>query len=221
MGGMTSAFLFFHNFPFSVLSHQSPEPQTHHFLLQVCNGRRDCLEGEDEADCEEKECPAGRPHRCKDGSCVVASAPCNNIEDCADGSDEINCTHHEPEDPEDESYEDYYYEGETERPSPPPATSATTPMTKPTNMEETHEEETVVEGIAAGNPVEPKESEEDFGDEKDIEAAETMFETVEEREPAESREQGASRSTSLAPSGTLTLLLVPLFVFGFRGMWTR
>ncbi|XP_050736343.1 uncharacterized protein LOC127008378 isoform X2 [Eriocheir sinensis] len=199
-------------------------------VTRVCDGRKNCLEGEDEADCDKQECPAARPHRCKDGSCVVASAPCNNIKECADGSDEINCTHPDPDPDADyeeyDDYEEYEYDSETERPAPTTTPSTTTTTTKKTQPEQTmvehkthHEETDNEEGShEAPTVLEEPDAEPEVEDEHDIEAAETMLEEVAEREPAASSEQGVGAALHVGPSGILTLLLAPMFVLG---VWTR
>lgn len=78
------------------------------FEFQVCDGRRNCLNGEDETNCKSRPCPPDRPHRCGDGTCVTSAPPCDGIHHCGDGSDEINCTHTEGKD-EDEiaPYDEY------------------------------------------------------------------------------------------------------------------
>merc|ERR1719229_109329 len=58
----------------------------------VCNGVRDCVNGEDEAqNCNFAliTCPDGM-FRCNStGSCIDIKNQCNGIDDCKDGSDEL------------------------------------------------------------------------------------------------------------------------------------
>lgn len=59
-----------------------------------CNGKKNCLLGEDEADCEKKNhCPVGY-FQCASGSCIKEHLVCDLHYDCSDGSDEINCSNH-------------------------------------------------------------------------------------------------------------------------------
>lgn len=57
---------------------------------QVCDGRRDCADGIDEADCPPPRCP-GDQFRCRNGQCVPRYLQCNGHVDCRDGSDETEC----------------------------------------------------------------------------------------------------------------------------------
>ena len=58
----------------------------------VCDGARDCKEGEDELNCKSpREC-GSRQFMCRvDGSCVPVSQVCDGIPQCPDGSDESVC----------------------------------------------------------------------------------------------------------------------------------
>ena len=202
---------------------------------QVCNGRINCLDGddEDETTCQQHECPASRPYRCTDGSCVVASAPCNNIKDCLDGSDEINCNNTEDEE-DDDYFDEYDYVTETERPPPIITTTTTTPVTRRTKPKETidkkkedeetvmeeethHEEETFVEEASIDTPTELEKPNTDMKDEKDMEGAETILETMEE--PAASSEQGVGSSPCITPA--CILVLTPVFVLTLCNIWMR
>ncbi|CAG9862634.1 unnamed protein product [Phyllotreta striolata] len=56
-----------------------------------CDGRKDCLFGEDEDDCAAtKTCGDGR-FRCADGDCIAEGLACNLRYDCKDKSDEHGC----------------------------------------------------------------------------------------------------------------------------------
>lgn len=53
----------------------------------LCDGRVDCDDGVDEADCE---CPPTR-FRCDDGTCVELVGRCDGVVQCPDASDERAC----------------------------------------------------------------------------------------------------------------------------------
>ncbi|XP_060807225.1 prolow-density lipoprotein receptor-related protein 1 [Amyelois transitella] len=53
----------------------------------VCDGRADCDDAADEADCD---CPPDH-YQCDDGACVALSARCDGEQQCADASDERAC----------------------------------------------------------------------------------------------------------------------------------
>ncbi|CAG0922608.1 unnamed protein product [Notodromas monacha] len=59
----------------------------------VCDGRKDCANGEDEKRslCPERECGPDF-YRCSDGSgCVPQKFVCDDMRDCANGEDELGC----------------------------------------------------------------------------------------------------------------------------------
>lgn len=59
-----------------------------------CNGKNDCLLGEDEFNCKKKNlCPAGM-FQCQSGSCIKEELVCDLHYDCGDKSDEVNCDNH-------------------------------------------------------------------------------------------------------------------------------
>ncbi|KAJ1522550.1 hypothetical protein ONE63_001736 [Megalurothrips usitatus] len=64
---------------------------------QKCDGKWDCPQGDDEADCPTQDC-AQDEFMCDITRCVPKSAHCDGRTDCVDGTDEINC----PEDGEGE-----------------------------------------------------------------------------------------------------------------------
>ncbi|RXG69653.1 Transmembrane protease serine 6 [Armadillidium vulgare] len=72
---------------------------------KVCDGRRNCIDGEDEDAelCQNYPCPSQRSFRCPDGACVNVQF-CDNIPDCSDGSDEDDCVGPDPEEEEDNDY---------------------------------------------------------------------------------------------------------------------
>lgn len=177
-----------------------------------------------------------RPHRCKDGSCVVVTAPCDHVKDCPDGSDEINCTYTGYE-VEGDDYDDYFdedIESKTEGPPPmtiPATTTTTTPSvtkkTKPKKEmdeketmiedETSHEDETFNESVPGETPTELEEPQNDVQDE---EAAETLLENVGEGESAASSEQGGGSSTCVAPAAGI-LVLTSLYVINSCSIWMR
>lgn len=68
--------------------------------MQVCDGEKDCANGEDEADCKPKEevkpaVPTAQCHdwmfKCANGECVPSWWKCDGVKDCSDNSDEMGC----------------------------------------------------------------------------------------------------------------------------------
>lgn len=57
----------------------------------VCDGRRDCIDGADEARCGPPPC-APSQYRCGNGTCIPSYFRCNAIYDCYDRFDEFNCS---------------------------------------------------------------------------------------------------------------------------------
>lgn len=59
-----------------------------------CNGKKDCLLGEDEFNCKKQNlCPAGF-FQCQNGLCIKDELVCDLHYDCGDKTDEINCDNH-------------------------------------------------------------------------------------------------------------------------------
>lgn len=58
-----------------------------------CNGRAECRDATDEAECEQSAayCAVSGRWRCGDGACVAVSQLCDGAADCADSSDEAEC----------------------------------------------------------------------------------------------------------------------------------
>ena len=57
----------------------------------VCDGSRDCREGDDEDDCSKHPCPEEHIKCSDSGACIAMSRVCNGCFDCKDGSDEADC----------------------------------------------------------------------------------------------------------------------------------
>lgn len=58
----------------------------------VCDGFIDCLNGEDEENCDtQRHCGSGMFMCRVDGSCVPISQVCDKVPHCPDGSDELAC----------------------------------------------------------------------------------------------------------------------------------
>ena len=62
-------------------------------LSHVCDGKRDCPSGSDEASCVESSANVCDPDvfQCRSGQCVPMQARCDLLRDCQDGSDEVAC----------------------------------------------------------------------------------------------------------------------------------
>lgn len=59
-----------------------------------CNGKKDCLLGEDEFHCKQRNlCPSGF-FQCQSGACIKEELVCDLHYDCGDKSDEENCENH-------------------------------------------------------------------------------------------------------------------------------
>ena len=61
-------------------------------LSLVCDGKKDCPKGSDEAFCVYPPCSSNE-YQCSSGQCVPMGVRCDLIEDCADGTDETGCEH--------------------------------------------------------------------------------------------------------------------------------
>lgn len=61
----------------------------------VCDGAKDCANGEDEANCEE--CPSHQFQCVDKQQCIPEHKRCNAVTDCSDGSDEVDCPTLAPE----------------------------------------------------------------------------------------------------------------------------
>ncbi|XP_062269250.1 very low-density lipoprotein receptor-like [Platichthys flesus] len=58
---------------------------------QLCDGKRDCPEGDDEEFCVTT-CPSKEDFKCKDhSSCIARNLACDGHAHCRDGSDEVDC----------------------------------------------------------------------------------------------------------------------------------
>ena len=58
----------------------------------VCDGRRNCVQGEDEQNCAPRSCYA-EAFQCQNGICIPQSWVCDRDNDCGDMSDEpANCS---------------------------------------------------------------------------------------------------------------------------------
>jgi len=58
----------------------------------VCDGRRNCIQGEDEESCGSRTCDAGK-FQCQNGVCIPHLWVCDYDNDCGDMSDEpSNCS---------------------------------------------------------------------------------------------------------------------------------
>lgn len=59
-----------------------------------CNGKKECLLGEDEFNCKKRDlCPTGF-FQCQSGTCIKEELVCDLHYDCGDKSDEMNCENH-------------------------------------------------------------------------------------------------------------------------------
>ena len=54
---------------------------------QVCDGTKDCLDGEDERNCPLIQCGSGQ-FKCDNDQCIPAKLRCDHVDDCGDNSDE-------------------------------------------------------------------------------------------------------------------------------------
>jgi very low-density lipoprotein receptor len=62
----------------------------------LCDGARDCPDGEDEEQplCQNVTCRADQ-FQCADKTCIHGSFHCSGKKECSDGSDELNCRKHQ------------------------------------------------------------------------------------------------------------------------------
>ncbi len=63
-------------------------------LSQVCDGRNDCEDDQDETNCKNVKiikCPEETFHCINDGTCISDKNRCDGKDDCTDGSDEMFC----------------------------------------------------------------------------------------------------------------------------------
>lgn len=58
-------------------------------LSFLCDGNSDCMNGQDELNCQNRTCHH-MEFKCRSGSCIAAAWECDGELDCADGSDEHN-----------------------------------------------------------------------------------------------------------------------------------
>ncbi|KAJ8687024.1 hypothetical protein QAD02_022818 [Eretmocerus hayati] len=65
----------------------------------LCDGTKDCPDGEDEHDCSEFRCKEDQFRCILDGSCIHTHSVCNGVADCPDRSDETECDHYRPRPP--------------------------------------------------------------------------------------------------------------------------
>ena len=60
--------------------------------IRLCDGRSDCLEGEDERDCPQNKAPLCPGfYKCYSGECLAMQYVCNNHRHCPLGDDELLC----------------------------------------------------------------------------------------------------------------------------------